>query len=298
MDAKIDISSKTIEKCLDVAKEFLQKLIGPGLEEAGLLIRENVAMWRFNNQVSILQKANEICERKGITPSPISLKLLCPLMETASLEDAPELQAKWAVLLSNMVDSDKNIQNHVFPYILGQLSLSEFALLDASVREKRDRVSRLGEELTSYKESFQRTESEIAQRIAEIDRLILIEKELPRNFTTMKKISQLSAEKRNANSELFALKTRGRQLEYKIDEPQAIPDGVLRDFEISNLTRLGLAKFIREPFAEPVQIEIPIDPDDHHVSTEAEIIVDYTDSHVITELAEMLIIACSEDLDA
>jgi len=70
MDAKIDISSKTIEKCLDVAKEFLQKLIGPGLEEAGLLIRENVAMWRFNNQVSILQKANEICERKGITPTP------------------------------------------------------------------------------------------------------------------------------------------------------------------------------------------------------------------------------------
>ena len=63
-----------------------------------------------------------------------------------------------------------------------------------------------------------------------------------------------------------------RLLEYKIAEPQAIPDGVLRDFEISNLTRLGLAKFLREPFAEPVQIEIPIDPDDHHVSTEAEII--------------------------
>jgi hypothetical protein len=298
MDAKIDISSKTIEKCLDVAKEFLQKLIGPGLEEAGLLIRENVAMWRFNNQVNILQKANEICVRKGITPSPISLKLLCPLMETASLEDAPELQAKWAALLSNMVDSEKNIQNHVFPYILGQLSLSEFALLDASVREKRDRVNRLGEELTSYKESFQRTESEIAQRIAEIDRLILNEKELPRNFTTMKKLSQLNADRREANSELFALKIRGRQLEYKIAEPQAIPDGVLRDFELSNLTRLGLAKFLREPFAEPVQIEIPIDPDDHHVSTEAEIIVDYTDSHVITELAEMLIIACSEDWDA
>jgi hypothetical protein len=196
------------------------------------------------------------------------------------------------------VDSEKNIQTHVFPYILGQLSLSEFALLDASVREKRDRVNRLGEELTSYKESFQRTENKITQRIAEIDGLILNEKELPRNFTTMKKLSQLNAEKREANSELFALKIRGRQLEYKIAEPQAIPDGVLRDFEISNLTRLGLAKFLREPFAEPVQIEIPIDPDDHHVSTEAEIFVDYTDSHVITELAEMLIIACSEDWDA
>lgn len=88
----------------------------------------------------------------------------------------------------------KNIQNHVFPYILGQLSLSEFGLLDASVREKRDRITRLGEELSSYMESFLKAESEIIQRIEEIDKLIFAEKELPGNFQTMKKIGQLSAQ--------------------------------------------------------------------------------------------------------
>jgi hypothetical protein len=95
----------------------------------------------------------------------------------------------------------------------------------------------------------------------------------------------------------MSLKNTARQLEFRISEPQTIPDGVLRDFEISNLTRLGLAKFLRETFAEPVQIEIPIDPEDHHVSTEADVVVAYTDSHVITELAELLIMACSEEWD-
>jgi hypothetical protein len=295
MEAKIDISSATVEKGLDVAKEFLQKLIGPSLEEAGLLLKESIALWRFKNQVSILEKANEICERKGIKPSPISLKLLCPLMDAASLEADPDMQSKWAALLSNMVDSEKNIQNHVFPYILGQLSLPEFALLEVCIREKANRVSSLSKELAIFNENFRDKEYRLTQKIADYDSQIAEQKRLPNNFQTMKMISSLSTERREANYELIVLRSKLRQLEFKIAEPQIIPDGVLRDFEMSNLTRLGLAKFLREPFAEPVQIEIPIDPEDHHVSTEADVIVDYTDTHVVTELAELLIMACSED---
>jgi hypothetical protein len=298
MEAKIDISSATIDKGIDVAKEFLQKLIGPSLEEAGLLLKESIALWRFKNQVNILEKANEICQRKGIRPSPISLKLLCPLMDAASLEDDPEMQSKWAALLSNMVDSEKNIQNHVFPYILGQLSLPEFALLDACIREKRDRVSTLTRELAIFNENFLTTEKELTQKMAELDQQIAEQKQLPNDFQRMKAISGLSTERRKTNFELMNLRNKGRQLEFKIAEPQVIPDDVLRDFEMSNLTRLGLAKFLREPFAEPVQIDIPIDPEDHHLSTEADVIVDYTDTHVITELAELLIMACSEDWGA
>lgn len=295
MEAKIDISSATVEKGLDVAKEFLQKLIGPSLEEAGLLLKESIALWRFKNQVNILEKANEICERKGIRPSPISLKLLCPLMDAASLEADPDMQSKWAALLSNMVDSEKNIQNHVFPYILGQLSLPEFALLEACIREKANRVSSLSKELALFNESFREKEQSLAQKIADYDSQIAEQKRLPNNFGIMKMISSLSTERRAANYELIVLRSKLRQLEFKIAEPQIIPDDVLRDFEISNLTRLGLAKFLREPFAEPVQIEIPIDPADDHVSTKADVIVDYTDTHVVTELAELLIMACSED---
>lgn len=298
MEAKIDISSETIDKGIDVAKGFLQKLIGPSLEEAGLLLKESVALWRFKNQVSILEKANEICKRKGITPRPISLKLLCPLMDAASLEDEPDMQSKWAALLSNMVDSEKNIQNHVFPYILGQLSLPEFALLDACVREKLKRTTTISQQLSLFNENSRETADRLTHMIALYDKQIAEQKQLPSDFQSMKTISRLSTERRNASFELITLKNEGRDLEYKMSKPQVIPDDVLEDFEMSNLIRLGLAKFLREPFAEPVQIDIPIYPEDDHLSTEADVIVDYTDTHVVTELAELLIMACSEETDA
>jgi hypothetical protein len=298
MEAKIDISSETIDKGIDVAKGFLQKLIGPSLEEAGLLLKESVALWRFKNQVSILEKANEICKRKGITPRPISLKLLCPLMDAASLEDEPDMQSKWAALLSNMVDSEKNIQNHVFPYILGQLSLPEFALLDACVREKLKRTTTISQQLSLFNENSRETADRLTHMIALYDKQIAEQKQLPSDFQSMQTISRLSTERRNASFELITLKNEGRDLEYKMSKPQVIPDDVLQDFEMSNLIRLGLAKFLREPFAEPVQIDIPIYPEDDHLSTEADVIVDYTDTHVVTELAELLIMACSEESDA
>ena len=298
MKAEIDISSQTIDKGVDVAKGFLQKLIGPSLEEAGLLLKESVALWRFKNQVSILEKANEICKRRGITPKPISLKLLCPLMDAASLEDEPDMQSKWAALLSNMVDSEKNIQNHVFPYILGQLSLPEFALLDACVREKLKRTTTISQQLSLFNENSRETADRLTNMIAQYDKQIAEQKQLPSDFQSMKTISRLSTERRNASFELKTLKNEGRDLEYKMSKPQVIPDDVLEDFEMSNLIRLGLAKFLREPFAEPVQIDIPIDLEDDHLSTEADVIVDYTDTHVVTELAELLIMACSEEWNA
>ena len=36
---------------LDLAKEFLQKLIGPSVEELGLLFSDNVKLWRLKNQI-------------------------------------------------------------------------------------------------------------------------------------------------------------------------------------------------------------------------------------------------------
>lgn len=202
------------------------------------------------------------------------------------------MQSKWAALLSNMVDSEKNIQNHVFPYILGQLSLPEFALLEVCIREKANRVSSLSKELAVFNESFREEEQRLTQIIADYDNQIAEQIRLLNNFQA---ISSLNTERREANYELNVLRSKLRQLEFKIAEPQIIPDGVLRDFEMSNLTRLGLAKFSREPFAEPVLIEIPIDPEDHLGWTEADVIVDYTDTHVVTGLAELLIMACSED---
>ena len=112
---KLNITSTAIEKGIDVVKDFVDKLITPPVEEFGLLLKDKVKSWRFSNQVNILLKAKKICEDKNINIKSISLKLLCPLLENASLEENDELQDKWAILLSNLVDSEQNIQNHVLP---------------------------------------------------------------------------------------------------------------------------------------------------------------------------------------
>ena len=127
MDNKeINIKSSTIEKALELAKEFLGKLIGPTVEEIGLLISDNIKFLRFKNQVKILLKAREYVEKRNLTLKEIPVKILVPLLENSSLEENDDLQDKWAKMLTNMVDSELNLQNQIFPYLLGQISLEEY----------------------------------------------------------------------------------------------------------------------------------------------------------------------------
>ncbi|MCA4897441.1 MAG: Abi-alpha family protein [Bacteroidota bacterium] len=123
---ELNIKSSTIEKGLDLAKDFLGKLISPTVEEVGLLLSENIKYLRFKNQIKILLKSKTYLESKGISLKEIPIKILVPLLENASLEDDETFQEKWANMLSNMVDSRKNLQNHIFPAILSQISKEEF----------------------------------------------------------------------------------------------------------------------------------------------------------------------------
>jgi len=106
MENKLDITSTAVEKGIDLAKDFLGKLILPSIEETGLLLQDKVTLWRFNNQVKMLNKAQAICEKNNIKPKTISLKLLCPLLDYTGLEENEILQDKWANLLTNMIDSE------------------------------------------------------------------------------------------------------------------------------------------------------------------------------------------------
>lgn len=126
---KVNFTSSLLEKGLDVAKDFLDKLIMPAVEETGLLLKDQVASWRLGNQVKILNRAKDICDKNNISPKAISLKLLCPYLEYASLEEDEYMQDKWAMLLANLVDSKQNTKNNIFPYILSQISKSELLIL-------------------------------------------------------------------------------------------------------------------------------------------------------------------------
>ena len=188
MTNKIDITSTAIEKGIDLAKDFLEKLIIPTVEETGLLLKDKVTMWRFNNQVKMLIKAKESCEKYGIKPKTVSLKILCPLLDYSGLEENEILQDKWANLLTNMVDSTQNIENHVFPYLLSQVSVDEFMMVEAIYKMRVERVIKLQSELQEFlihKPSF---ENKLKDQISELEKEMKDEKDKrPYNFETQRK---------------------------------------------------------------------------------------------------------------
>jgi len=140
---KISIESKTVDKVIAEVREFVSKIVAPAAEELGLLAKDSISYWRFKNQVSIIGKTKKICEERDIKVSAVAPKLLVPFMEHAALEDDAAMQTAWAQLLANLVNSEKNITNHVFPYILGQLSKEEYLAISdqyESGQESRGRA--------------------------------------------------------------------------------------------------------------------------------------------------------------
>lgn len=296
MGNKIGITSTAVEKGIDLAKDFLDKLIIPAVEETGLLLKDKVTLWKFKNQVRILNKAKDYCEKNNISPKTISLKLLCPLLDNASLEEEEELQDKWAILLSNLVDSDQNIENHVFPYILGQISTNEFLFLEKVYNDKRERVKKLNQELETFKKEKPELERTRQQEVDLIDQEIeKIKAEGKHSFSS--EIWELQKVKREKEWKLNSLKYKESGILRKINEPEVIPESELREFELSNLIRLGLVKSTQETYANSQTLEIPKHDEyrqEEYVRVDVDIEIESNIEHIMTELGELFIDACTE----
>jgi len=293
MTQKFDITSTVLEKSIDMAKQFLDKLVSPAIEEAGLLVRDSVALWKFKNQVRILNKAKECCEINNISPKVISLKLLCPLLDGAALEEDETLQDKWATLLSNMIDSEQNIQNHVFPYILGQLSTNEFTFLERVLQDKKDRIKKLTEELDKFRSEKPAIELSLVTTSNDLSKQI---EELKTNGKPRysSEYLELASKKRATDAEIRKLNYQENTIIRKIKEPEELPDGGLREFEVSNVIRLGLVKHVQETYANSSTLEIPNNPDKEYLTVDVDIEVESNNSHILTELGELFIEACTE----
>lgn len=134
--SEVNIKSTTIEKGLDVAKDFLVKVFGPTADEIGLLMSDNVKMWRLKNQLRNFEKVKKIVNDKNITIKQVNLKVLLPYLEGVSMEEDDTLQDLWANLFANYLDSSKNLILTVYPSILKQLSTNEIRILEFMVAEK------------------------------------------------------------------------------------------------------------------------------------------------------------------
>lgn len=299
MTKKIDITSTAIEKGIDIAKNFLDKLIIPPIEETGLLIKDQVTMWRFKNQIQMINKAKTYCEKYNINPKTISLKLLCPILEYSSLEEEDKLQDKWAILLTNMVDSEQNIENHVFPYILSQISSTEFAFLENVYDDKILRQNTLKAELNKFKSELPTIVQEIKNQIESLDDKIEIlnteNNNIQLGWNRDKWLLQRDKEKLELEIKSFERKEISYSI--KIYEPQIVPEQ-LEEFEMSNLSRLGLIRHIQKFFANSQTLEIPYEFDEEYrgrttyTNVDLDVDIESDEKYILTELGELFIQAC------
>jgi len=295
-DNKINITSSLLEKGVDIAKDFVDKLIIPSVEETGLLLKDQISFWRFKNQIKTLVKAKEICAKNNISPKQISLKLLCPILEYSSLEEDDFLTDKWAILLSNLVDSEQNIQNHVFPYILSQISTKEFKILENVFDEKDNRLSKIREDLNHYYQNREKIEQEIKKELKDIDRKIIFFDETDGYIDY--ELTKLYREKSAINNKLNIYKQKEVILKYSLDKLETIPTGSVEKFELSNLLRLGLIKEEKEFYANSQTLKIPNERDEYetHTTVDLEIDVHSDIDYYLTEFGELFIKLCKEKL--
>jgi hypothetical protein len=293
---EIEISSKALEKGIDAAKGFLNKLIGPAIEETGLLLKDQIALWRVKNQVKILYKTKAYCEKNNITPKTVALKLLCPLLDYAGLEEEEVLQDKWAYLLGNMVDSAQNIDNHVFPYILSQLSVDEFLFLEEVLNEKTSRIQKWTLEL----EKFQT--DKLIKEAAINNELIPLNKELQRRHENNMQNGEKYISSHDLQSNIYALERELKTLQSKeqvifnrIKEPGFVSPENLLAYQVSNLIRLGLVKVILRPYTNTQTLEIPNNPNKEYLTVDFDMEIESDlEEHTLTELGELFIKSCNE----
>lgn len=294
-DKKIDITSTVIEKGLDIAKSFLEKLIFPAVEETGLLVKDKINFWRFKNQVKMLNKAQQFCLKNNIKPKNIPLKLISPMLEYSALEEDEKLQDKWAILLSNMVDSEQNIENHVFPYILSQISINEYDILETVYFDTIKSRKEAKIELEKFKSELENTKSEITETIESTKKEIAELKEA-QNRSFSDEIWQLHKKLQELESKKSRLSWHEYELLIRTRKSAVVLDGSFEEFELSNVIRLGLVKEEKEFFANSQDLEIPVGEANNYgyLNYKLEIEMNSEIHHNITQLGELFLDACTE----
>ena len=98
----------------------------------------------------------------------------------------------------------------------------------------------------------------------------------------------------SVENKLRSLKYREPILKRQIAASQSIPEQNIKEFEIANIIRLGLARVVYEASAGTHSIDVPsVDPDSY-TSVDFDIEIDTEVSTVLTELGELFIDACRE----
>lgn len=119
-----------VEGAMKPFNDLLQALLGPSAEEAGLLLKDYVTVFRIEKQVQLLDRLRKVLGRAGITPSRVPMKLLGPIFEAATLEENSELQETWANMLANAANPESpDAVAPSFPGILREMRPTDSQIL-------------------------------------------------------------------------------------------------------------------------------------------------------------------------
>lgn len=147
-----------VEGAMKPFADLLQALLGPGAEEAGLLVRDYVSAFRIRKQIELLKRLRKIFDSAGIRPSRVPMKLLVPIFDSAAVEESSELQEIWANMLANAANPESpDAVAPSFPGILKEMRPADVKFLATVYEEfvlkalEPNRASTVKAPLISYK---------------------------------------------------------------------------------------------------------------------------------------------------
>jgi hypothetical protein len=120
-------------------EEFLKRIGGPAGDEIGGWLCDKVRDYRGTNVKQAVVSAQSMLAEAGGEIREVPLRSLLPIMEGASIEDNPELAARWAALLANAADARGQAIPPIMPAILQQLTP-----FDAKALTRIDEIFRAG----------------------------------------------------------------------------------------------------------------------------------------------------------
>jgi hypothetical protein len=126
------VAKGAVEGALRPLHDLIRALAGPAVQELGETWHDQVRVWRHLRAVRLAARVQQMMAPLGLNLRPVSLKLLLPAIEFASLEDHDELQDRWAGLIARAADAAySGAVLPVFADILRQIGPQEASFLEA-----------------------------------------------------------------------------------------------------------------------------------------------------------------------
>ncbi len=266
---------------------LLKQLFSPSFSEMGQSLADGVRVFRLKRQVKLLEKTKKICEKNGIKPQSVNLKLLLPLLESASLEDDEFMQDKWAVLLSNLADSLQNIQNHVFPHILSQISKDEYLILEQYYKEFKGKLKIREIELSIFLEKkpllIKRCQNDLEE--------LRFKRE---DSSSHEKRIEIDEKIRNIESDIRSLNYKEKRLKNYDNVQQDVKKSDFKTYEFYNIARLGLIETVHGASYSNGTIELPDQDDEDNKEIELDLDLSIDTDHYLSDLGIQFLKACTE----